>query len=425
MVEERKVTIECSPITVSELLDETNKKLASAECRVQGEIGRVQARGTYLFFSLKDMGDESTVNCFCWASVVRTCGLDIKEGAEVIITGHLSVYKRTGNLTFQVLVIEVVGEGALKKAFEALKQKLETEGLFASDIKKAIPEFPRCIALITSKHGEAINDFTTNIGQFGFCISFKDCRVEGQRAVFDLVKAIEFFNKRPDRFDALVLIRGGGSWESLQAFNNEAVARAICESDIPVICGVGHEGDVTIADLVADFRASTPTAAAKKISECWAKSREQVTICGNVIKDRMNFSLLKKSERIGRDANVIKGEFARIMDSYRRLEARLKSGIEKAGYYLKDRNRLLSESWLAIHDGSATLLRRSADLVSVLAGRIESGNPLRQLRLGYSIARKGGKIIRSVKDIQSGDSMDIKFSDGEVETEVRNLKFKI
>lgn len=391
------------PLSVSGFLDATNAKLAGMNYRVQGEIGRVQPRGTYYFFALKDSGDESTLNCFSWARVISVCGVSVAEGLEVIVSGHLEVYKRTGSLSFQVETIEIVGEGALKKAYEELKIRLEEEGLFAPEIKKPIPQFAKNVALVTSRHGEAINDFTTNIGRFGFIIKFKDSRVEGQRAVFDIIRSIEIFNRKPECFDVLVLIRGGGSWESLQAFNNEAVARAIRASHIPVVCGIGHEGDVTIADLVADYRASTPTGAAKKISEHWAETAERVRIMEKTILDGYAVGLTSRRMSLESCSVIVREYFLRITSYWEEIRESVRRSADKLGFAIDAQKKSVSDLAKSLPGMFAAQIASGRDLLRRLEVVIKAGDPVRQLRLGYSILTRQERVIKNAAELKAGD----------------------
>jgi len=177
---------------------------------------------------------------------------------EVIVEGMPNIYVPNGRFNFSVNTIELVGEGALKLAYDKLKKKLTAEGLLAVERKKTIPELPEKIGLITSETGAVIHDFLTNIGKYGFKIKFFNSRVEGQLAIKDLLKAIEYFKNQD--IDVLVIIRGGGSFESLQAFNNEVLVRKIAEFEKPVICGIGHDKDIPLSALAADLLVSTPTA---------------------------------------------------------------------------------------------------------------------------------------------------------------------
>ena len=181
------------PYTVSGYLDLLNRELRKREARVQGEISSLDIRDNYLFFSLKDKDDESLLSCFMWMNNYKLCGVSFEEGLEIVVEGFPEVYKPNGRLSFRVSSAELVGEGALKRAYEQLKKKLEDEGLFLPERKKPIPEFVQRIGLITSETGAVIHDFLNNLGQYGYQIKFFSSRVEGQAAIKDLLSAIEYF----------------------------------------------------------------------------------------------------------------------------------------------------------------------------------------------------------------------------------------
>lgn len=218
--------------SVSEYLDYLNEILIPARAIIHGEVGRVDNRERYTFFTLKD--EEAVINCFAWQSRLESFGVELKEGLELKVEGFPQVFKRRGNLNFEVEHVGLVGEGALKQAFELLKKKLAIAGFFALERKKILPKYIERIGLVTSDFGDAKNDFLTHLGKFGFKIYFYDVRVEGLYTIDDIVKAIRWFNENLLDIEVLVLTRGGGSLESLQAFNSEAVAKAIFGSKIPI-----------------------------------------------------------------------------------------------------------------------------------------------------------------------------------------------
>ena len=259
--------------SVSEFLDFLNNILIPQQAVIQGEIGKkIDCRPTYSIFNLLDKKDHTVLKCFCWQDKLENLGIELREGLEIQVLGHPKIYKSQygSNFEFEAEQVLLVGEGVLKEAFDALKRKLDKEGLFSLDHKRPLPRFCQKIGLVTSKYGKGAKpDFEKHLGKFGFEVYFYDVRVEGIFAVNEIVQALYWFNEHMSDLDVVVLIRGGGSWESLQAFNSEEVARAIFASKIPIMCGIGHESDITIADLVSDVRASTPTDAAKILNENW------------------------------------------------------------------------------------------------------------------------------------------------------------
>lgn len=234
--------------------------------KIKGEICNISLRSSYGFFSIKESTagakSDAMVGCFLgWKHMSRVQHL-LQNGMEVVISGVPNIYVPNGSFRIDIANIEPVGEGALQKAFEALKLKLSQKGYFDAERKRTIPDFVKHVGLITSMSGAAVIDFQKNLEPQGLCVEYMDVRVEGDSAEDSIVRGIKKFNEMRPQLGALVLIRGGGSYESLKAFNSEAVADAIYFSRIPVITGIGHERDDTIADFVADVRCSTPTAVA-------------------------------------------------------------------------------------------------------------------------------------------------------------------
>jgi exodeoxyribonuclease VII large subunit len=270
--------VEEKVFSVSEFLDFLNEILVRERVIVQGEIGeKMNNYPRYSFFNLLDK-DGSILKCFAWQEVIEALGIEMKPGMEIRVIGYPEIRKNRGELNFQVERIELLGEGVLKRQFEILKKKLEALGYFDVEIKKPIPQFCENIGLITSRVGRgALKDFLTHLGSFGFKIFFYETKVEGSFAVNEISEAINWFNQNMPKLDVLVLIRGGGDWESLKPFNSEEIVKAIFASKIPIITGIGHEDDTTLADLAADLRASTPTAAAKILNKNWELAKVNIS----------------------------------------------------------------------------------------------------------------------------------------------------
>src|SRR3989344_3532460 len=257
-------------MSVAEFLGAVNSGLKQFKATVEGEItGRVNRRGNVTYFSIHDLEDDAVLQCMGFNSILDKIGISLEQGMTIQVSGYPEIWKRTGGFSFKAFQVQLKGEGLLMRQFEALKRKLELEGLFSEDRKKALPKFIQKIGLITSVDREAQADFLKHLPKRDILISLFDVRVEGPQAVSQICNAIRWFNEFSTDVGVLVLTRGGGSLENLQAFNSEDVARAIYASKIPTIVGVGHEKDYSIADFVADVRASTPTHAAKIIAKDW------------------------------------------------------------------------------------------------------------------------------------------------------------
>ncbi len=274
--------------SVSQFIEILNVFFRKEDVRITGEICELKrAASGHVYFTIKDKsagenGGSAVLDSIIWKRNYEMCGVALEVGMEVVLTGHPNIYPPSGRLSFVADMIELVGEGALKKAYEALKKKLEAEGVFALERKRALSDLPQRIGVITSLKGAVIHDFENNLGKFGFKISVCDSRVEGQAAVKDLLARVATMRAlaetgtndddgRGGKFglDALVIIRGGGSLESLQAFNNEALVRAIVDFPVPVVAGIGHDQDVPLVALAADYMSSTPTATAHLINRSW------------------------------------------------------------------------------------------------------------------------------------------------------------
>src|SRR5580700_4971724 len=232
---------------------------------VEGELSNCQfPQSGHMYCTLKD--DRAQIRCVCFKTQLRLMKFRPENGLHVTVRGSISVYEPRGEYQIYVENIEPVGLGALQLAFEQLKKRLDAEGLFAAERKKSLPMLPSRIGLITSPRGAAVRDVVRILRRRfpNVHLTVYPVRVQGEGAAAEIVKALKFFNQKK-LVDVLILARGGGSMEDLWAFNEEPLARAVASSEIPVISGVGHETDFTIADFVADVRASTPSAAAELV----------------------------------------------------------------------------------------------------------------------------------------------------------------
>ncbi|KKU18485.1 MAG: Exodeoxyribonuclease 7 large subunit [Candidatus Pacebacteria bacterium GW2011_GWB1_47_8] len=376
-------SVEVAPqvYSVSQFLDLVNLQLEAFPAAIQGEITSLSTR-SHAYFTLTDgqSKEPAVLNCALWQSRLRTLPFELKEGIEVQVLGHASVYKPSGRFSFIVEHISPVGEGALQKAFEQLKRQLEAKGFFAPERKRALPIFLTRIGLLTSESGEALRDFRQHLGQFGFQIVHRDIRVEGLNAIPSVVKGIEWFNTHPDALDGgvevLVLTRGGGSLESLQAFNSVEVAEAIFASKIPVIAAIGHERDVTIADLVADVRASTPTDAGRILSENW-----------RLAGDKMQYF-----------ARQIKQNFQQVLDGARDQ---------------------LRQTWERVIHRFTHQLTLRQQRFAFLSNQVMAASPLNRLKQGYSIVtNRAGTVIKDKKMVQKDEALTITLSKGMVTAKV-------
>ena len=335
------------PYTISAYLNFLNTEFKKYKARVQGEVSGVDNRDGYLFFSLKDKDDGSVLSCFMWRNNYEMCGISLEVGMEVIVDGFPEIHAPNGKFSFKASIIELVGEGALKKAYDQLKKKLDAEGLFSESRKKPIPDFPQKIGLITSESGAVIHDFLNNLGKYGYHISFVNSRVEGQIAARSLFSAIKYFDGKD--LDVLVIIRGGGSLESLQAFNNEILVRKIAEFKVPVICGIGHDKDVPLASLVADKAVSTPTAVAVALNKSWEQAANSLSVIENNLLYQYQKALDAAVRRVESLSSNLVRFFNNIFQVFDKLRRAIKNNLSRIAFELKDARKtllLLSHSLL-------------------------------------------------------------------------------
>jgi exodeoxyribonuclease VII large subunit len=392
---------EKKPLSVGEFIEVLNTFFRREEVRITGEICELKrAASGHVYFTIKDKGSDgaggfgagrrasggsngsAVLDAITWSRNYQLCGVALEVGMEVILTGHPNIYPPSGRLSFVADTVELVGEGALKKAYDALKAKLAAQGVFDESRKRPLPELPRRIGVITSLKGAVIHDFENNLGKFGFAVNVCDSRVEGQAAAPDLLAAMRTIRLLCEKgsvdggpgLDALVIIRGGGSLESLQAFNNEALVRAIVDFPVPVIAGIGHDQDVPLAALAADYMTSTPTAAAHLLNRSWEEAYVKIH---------------------------------RLVSIFVRMQQEL-----------KQRRTDLELAWDTMLGHVTRRLQWATEQMDYASRYIRTYDPRRQLKLGYSITRKNGKIVRSVAAFAKGEQVETELADGTVRSRV-------
>src|ERR1700739_1021369 len=287
-------------LTVSELTARIRDLLAKnfTDIFVQGEISNChEAQSGHIYFTLKD--DRAQIRCVFFKQQQRGVKFRPEDGMQVTVRGSLSVYEQRGEYQIYVEKIDLVGQGALQLAFEQLKKRLEAEGLFDAARKKPLPLLPNRIGVISSPKGAAVRDVVHILTRRfpNVHLMLYPVRVQGEGAAEEIVKALKFFNKGK-LVDVVILARGGGSLEDLWSFNEEIVARAIFASEIPVISGVGHETDFTIADFVADVRASTPSAAAELVVQTRREFDKHIAELRGALVDQIRYRILVLSRRV-------------------------------------------------------------------------------------------------------------------------------
>ncbi len=385
-------------LSVSQYLELVNVSLGQipADFVIEGEISDYKvSQGKWVSFDLKDEEHQALLKCFMTTWQLKT---QIEDGMRVHVKGAPKIYERFGTFKLNVTEVEPVGEGALKRAYELLKKKLEREGLFDVSRKRPLPRFPERIGLITSRDAAAYGDFLRILNNrwSGVQVVFCHVHVQGREAVDEIVHALDQLNGLADRPDVMVLTRGGGGLEDLHAFNDEQVARAIYASTIPVVCAVGHERDESLADFVADVRASTPSNAAERV----VPSREEVRYEIDALSAHLTSCV---SDAIRERLSVID-----------QATSRVRFLLERQ----KDRLRRLSET---LQSGSALWLSRLSDRLARHALVLKQLDPRRVLSRGYSIVRFAGRVLSDVSTLEVGSEIQVQFATGSADAQVRRL----
>lgn len=414
-----------NPISISDYILFLNEILKKVRVKLIGEVTqfKIHYPSGHVYFTLKDKDGQGIINCVLWKSVYKMCGVSLKEGMEVIVSGSADIYSPRGSLTFKGETVELVGEGALKKAYDELKEKLSKEGIFDVERKRSIPDYPQKIGVITSIYGgTVIHDFTNNLGKFGFKIKAINSKVEGQEAVSELISSIKFFKK--EKIDVLVIIRGGGSLESLVAFDNEMLVREIIDFPVPVITGIGHHKDITLASLAADAMESTPNAVAHLLNRSWEKAIYKVDKYHQYIIHTYQNSLNKKEKELNHLINQIIGSFNLIFKEYKKSEEKVLRNISKLGGTIFYQKKKTEEIKKIIFKDFLFLKENYLKNLITFEKIVLHNNPERQLELGYSIVKVRGQIIKKINDVDVGEIISINLLDGLINSEVKNKKNK-
>ena len=384
-------------ITVSDLNKYIKNKIADDEylnnVLIKGEISNFKNHYTgHMYFTLKDK--DSLIKCICFKSYAQKLTFMPKDGMKVMVLGTVSVFERDGIYQIYVKAMEEDGLGDLYTKYQELKEKLERQGLFSEEHKMKIPIMPKVIGVLTSKTGSVIKDIinVSTRRNPNVYIRLLPVPVQGEGAAEKIAAGIEYMN-RNKLADVLILARGGGSLEDLWPFNEEIVANSIYNSEIPIISAVGHETDFTIADFVADLRAPTPSAAAElAVSDIYEVQRKIDTY-----QDRLRNSLIKKVELMKmryekvRASAVFKEPLRKVNDNYQKIDTIIKS----LDTLIKTKQEKEKTKYI--------------ELVS----KLDALSPLKTLYRGYSITEKNGKVVKSVKELEKGDKVLVKLSDGE------------
>lgn len=406
---------------------------------VEGEISNFRpAPSGHVYFTLKD--EEAQLPVVLFRRQAMLLRFRPEDGLHVLVRGQVSVYEQRGQMQLVAETMEPVGAGSLQLAFEQLKERLRSEGLFETARKKPLPAFPRCVGIVTSPTGAVIRDFLNIVGRrhSGLNVLLYPVSVQGESAPVEIETALADLNKATGLADLIVLARGGGSLEDLAAFNSERVARAIAASRLPVVSAVGHETDFTIADFAADLRAPTPSAAAELVTEAQHRVAERVAeqrqrleraVRFQILNARQQFSRVPGSRAEGRMTAIIHRLAQRLDELSGRAEAAMRTSVRGFRDHVvelglavlrHDPRQQLAHAKAQVADSRARLQRtveRSIEngqaRLGALDARLQALSPLAVLERGYALVlNEQGNVVRSSAELTLGDRVKTRLAEG-------------
>ncbi len=411
-----------------------------------GELSNFRLRQRHQYFSLKD--DNAVIDAVMFEHQFRKIKFTPEQGMKVCVVGHVSLYEKSGRYQIYIDQMEPDGLGSLYLAFEQLKKKLSAEGLFNLP-KKRIPMFPKQIAVVTSIDGAVIRDINTTVRRrypIAQVVLYPTV-VQGDKAAADIARQINRANERGD-FDTLIIGRGGGSLEDLWPFNEEIVARAIANSKIPVISSVGHETDTTIADLVADQRAATPTAAAElatpvKLSDVLMTIRDNQNRLFNTMKTQISFDRQQLNKQL---QSYIFQQPTRLYENYaqkvdqltqqlnqsaqnRMRDARV--NVERLGaklmnysplHRVQQQSQLVAQLQKQLVSATVANQNERKQQVTSLIKQLDSLSPLKIMSRGYTYVTSDEKVVNHAQQLTVGQNVQLHFDDGDVQAEIKKIK---
>lgn len=439
-------------LTVSELTSYLKQKFDRdpylKTVYLTGELSNFRLRQRHQYFSIKD--ENAVIDAVMFERQFRTVNFKPETGMKILVVGHIGLYEKSGRYQIYVDRMEPDGLGALYLQFEQLKKKLGAEGLF-DQIPRPIPQFPKRIAVVTSLDGAVIRDINTTVRRrypIAQVVLFPTV-VQGDKAAADIARQIKRANQM-NNFDTLIIGRGGGSLEDLWPFNGEVVARAIADSQIPVISSVGHETDTTIADLVADQRAATPTAAAElatpnRLSDVLMTLQDDQTRLNNTMRNLIDFDRKQLQKQL---QSYIFQQPSRLYENYaQKLDQLTQTLNNDVVNMVKDQSNTVQQltSRLQVNSPRHTI-ERALDTVNQLSDRLltnmkneqnqrqqqvnsliqqlDSLSPLKIMGRGYTYVTYRQSVVNSVKELKDGQQVTLHFNDGKATAKITGTKEK-
>lgn len=430
-------------LSVSAAITIAKSLLQQHAFRITGEVSELSDKPGYkaVYFTIKD--SDATLSCLMWKNRYAQAGVPLRIGAKVVITGKFTIFAPKGRMNFEVSSLSLAGDGDLRAQVAALAEKLRQEGLMDAARKRPLIRYPQRIGLVTSPRGAAVHDVLRTLRRrFPAAeILLAGVPVEGKQAPQDMIAALRTVVAAGA--EGVLLVRGGGSFEDLMPFNNEALARAIAQCPVPVITGIGHEPDTSIADMVADYRASTPTAAAEAVSP----HQNDVMLLLDEYARRMQSVMVSRLNRSDEYVNqiaarpVFKDPLSLFATDFQMLDVLQTSLDRSLNRYLPVQVQNLDQVSHALNQAELSLLRRYQDSLSsletmltkvgassleprlsevaLMAARLHDLSPLKTLARGWSIAHNAqGDVVQSVTQVKPGDRLSVRVKDGLIDTSV-------
>ncbi|MCX8008053.1 MAG: exodeoxyribonuclease VII large subunit, partial [Coriobacteriia bacterium] len=436
-------------LSVSEAMALAKSALETIAIRVIGEVSEATIKPGYkaVYFTLAD--ERASMSCLMWRDAYESCGFELRTGMLVEAAGTFTVYAQKGRMQFQVRSMAPAGEGVLRLQVAALARKLEAEGLMDRSLKRPLPEYPLRIGVVTSPRGKAVHDVLRTLRRrYPVAeVVIAGVQVEGDGAADAIVEGLRRVGQEPG-VDVVILCRGGGSYEDLMPFNSEQVARAVRECPVPVVTGIGHEPDVSIADLVADVHASTPTAAAESaapsVVEVAKRFEEKQRLLARALrhgveKQRRRVDIIAHRRPFTDPMSVLADRVQALDDAAARLAVALPARIQK------DRERLdavqgsmsasarrlmeasrgrLDQMERDVRRAGMRMLDEPRRRLALGAARLDGLSPLSVLSRGYAVcyAEATSRIVRSVDEVKAGDGLVVRLQDGRLSCTVRQTE---
>ncbi len=434
---------EPSALSVSAALSLAKRQLEEITVKVIGEVSEVSINARYkaVYFTIKDK--SASMPCMMWNNRYSASGVELRVGALVELTGRFTLYAAKGRMNFDVFSLALAGEGTLRMQVANLAKKLEAEGLMNPARKRALPALPERIGLVTSPRGAAVFDVLRTLRRrYPLAqVIFAGVNVEGTTAPAQMIEALHTVEDAGA--EVILLVRGGGSFEDLMPFNDEGLARTVASLSVPVVTGIGHEPDTSIADMVSDLRASTPTAAAESVAPSRAELESTLARYASKMHTRVSSSLHASTLQLGalssrplfRDpTRLFENEAQQADDLARRisqaLPATLATSRQKLDYAARSLASSLARFMPAYHERlgrekksllntGPLVVRPEREHISLIAASLNAYSPLGVLARGYSIAmNKEGRVVKTVSGIKAHDNLDVRVSDGLISCEV-------